>query len=314
MGNVSTNVSRIQQDFATEITQQSIESCSTSATQNVSGNISIIDGAKSSGDIIGINVESVSTDATCVLTSSIDAAITNILDSVTRQTNAASNDWFGGFSFSANTNVYNLRQSAINNINQINQSLCSSNVTSSTTNNFSYIRNVNGGRVIGLNIEGATASASCSITNVTKALSFNRAASEATQDNKNTGMFVAIVTAIIAVVGIVIVGVIILFSIGAIGYVGYSVASGGKTPGIDPIKSQLTSTLESLDALDLPPDILQSLFESDPTASSTTSVIPNATASSTNSSTNLGEVARGLIGSLGSQDLAAGINNVISGL
>lgn len=236
MGNANTNVAKIQQSVTNNILQYSGSTCSFSDQSSLSGNIAVFGSVRTRGDFTGQNLQTLGTDSTCVLTSSMASSVSNILASIIQQSNNAQTDWFNGFSVTANTNTYNLQQSMNNQINQINQSTCSSNTVTSANNNYVFVGNIEaGGNVVGQNISVGQAAASCNLTNTMKNVTYNTGQSQGNQNNKSRGMFTGMFSSFLTMIVLIVILVVILFTVGAIGYIGYEAVEGhSSTPSPSP--------------------------------------------------------------------------------
>ena len=148
MGSASTNVAVIQQSFMNNVTQVSQAYCQATAAPNVSGSVVILNGVNVKGNVTGVTSTS-QADASCIIVSTMDNSVTQILEATTQQTNSTETDWFNGFQFTADQTVYDLSQSGVNNINQINQSTCTANDTPNVSNNYVYISGKVGGNFVG---------------------------------------------------------------------------------------------------------------------------------------------------------------------
>ena len=239
----SSNVATINQQFMTSITSNNQDSCVVNNDATVTGNVIIV-----SGSTIGGNVGTVtgtSTDASCLMVSQMDSNINDIMKATASQANNTSTDWFNGFSWSSSANAFDLTQSVTNNINQINQVTCTANSMATDSNNYIYVSGSTVGGNVGIAV-GTNAQANCSMTNMMSNYTYNNVQGDANQSNTQTGMFVAIVSAICIVIGLVIIGVVILFAVGAIGFTGYElVGNRGGAAGVAP-PPDITSELADL--------------------------------------------------------------------
>ena len=241
MGNFTSNSASITQEFYNNVTQENQESCIVSNTTTAEGNTIIVSGARIDGNFVGVQVAS-NTDSTCLLSSSMGSTIENILEASLKQTNKTSTDWFNGFQFNKQDNIFNIKQSVSNNIAQINEQTCASNSIVSANNNYIYL---NGGTVGGDFIGVDTTSnfkANCAITNAMKNSTYNRAQASSNQSNSVTGMWAALMSVIAALIGLGVVVVIGVASVGGIGAVGYAVheakSSGSTGPQSAPSELQ----------------------------------------------------------------------------
>jgi len=228
-------------------------------TQEANNNVVIISGLTLSQDIIGVQ-EISSTDATCLIVSNIENTTSSILSAILQQTNAAATDIFGGGQAQIQTNIFDIEQSIVNNISQINEATCASSTTKSASNNYFYAQNSKGRNFIGVQ-SIADASANCSMTNTMKNATYNQAQASATQSNTEVGMFVAIFAAIAAIVGLLVLGVIILYSTGVIGHKGDRREGYAYERAPEPRLTPEERELKEAADLGLTPELLQSLTE-----------------------------------------------------
>lgn len=252
---ISKNVGDIQQDFMNNITQLNQQNCVSKANKQANGNVFIIQGGNINGDFYGV-VETVSTDATCLIVSSMTDSVENILSATLQQTNSAATDMFNFLSSNKQDNTFNIEQSVTNNISQINEATCAASTTDSTSNNYFYVgtgSNI-GGNYVGVT-DDASASANCSMTNTMKNYTYNQAQATATQSNTVLGMFATFLATFAFIVAIVVIGTVIMFSTGAFKKTGYANA---------PQLTQEERDLEAARDLGLTPDILEALTQMPP--------------------------------------------------
>lgn len=210
MGSIQTNIAVTEQNFTNNILQSSKNDCWANTTSNTDNNVVIADGTIVGGNFIGVQT-STNTDASCVITSTMETTVDDILKSIIQQTNQSSNSLFGGFTFSGNTNVFNARQTVVNNITQLNETVCAANTVKTTNGNYIYSRNQSVfGDFIGVN-SNSESTASCTMNNTMKNSVYNEAQASNNQDNQIQSMFVAIIAAIASVIGgIVLLGFLLL--------------------------------------------------------------------------------------------------------
>jgi len=243
MGGSHSNFASINQTFMNNIVSRNQENCISSTYNTTSGNYIFVEGSTIVGNI-GI-LQGTSTDSSCLMVSAMENTIKDIMTATSKQSNNTSNDWFGGFSWTGQTNAFDLMQSSVNNISQINQLTCAASSMQTTSNNFIYVRNSNVSGNVGI-VNTSSAQANCSMTNMMKNYSYNYMQGDNNQDNAQKGMFVAIVAAICTLIGIIIIGVVILFAVGAIGYAGYELVSPKKTVAAGGGGDDFAATLASL--------------------------------------------------------------------
>lgn len=220
MASAVTNTSDIQENFINNILQQSQQNCIATVVNEANNNVVIVNGTNIGGDFTGVSTTT-STDATCLMVSSMEDSVSSILSAIVQQTNKSQTDWFNGFQIKDSNNTFDVIQSVVNNILQINETTCAASTITSASNNYVYVTNANiGGSFIGVT-DKADASASCTMTNTMKNTTYNQAQASATQTNIDLGMFSGFLGIIAAIIGVVIVGVIILFGAGIVGYFGY---------------------------------------------------------------------------------------------
>lgn len=245
MGGSHSNTATINQQFMNRITTENQDNCVANSNVTVSGNVIIISGGTVSGNVG--TVAGTSTDASCLMVSEMQNSIQDIMRATSTQTNNTSNDLFGDFSWTNDTNTFNLTQSVTNNISQINQTTCTANSMVTNSNNYIYLPGTAVGGNVGFVADGTQGgtTANCSMSNMMKNYTYNYVQGENNQGNTQKGMFIAIVAAICSLIGIIIIGVVILFAVGAVGYTGYELvrpktAAGAAGPG-DDISSELAS-------------------------------------------------------------------------
>lgn len=233
MGNFNSNFTDIQQDFYNNITQINQQECISQSSAGASGNVVIIQNSTINGEDVGINVTSTQTDASCLMVSSMDTSITNILEAIAQQTNTSVTDLFNDFSIDSQVNVADIDQSVVNNITQISEALCEASSISSAENNYVYINNSDvNANFIGVNVSTSDTSANCTMSNYMKAVTYNQAQASVSQANTSIGIF-AIIMAVIAIVMIVlIIAIIIIFAIGSSKYVEYAKVKGKEVPAL----------------------------------------------------------------------------------
>jgi len=220
MGSNNSNMTNVQQNFMNNILQDNQENCISTVNNSTNNNVVILNGSKVDGNFTGASL-TVSTDATCLITSSMNNTVTDILSATATQTTTTENDMFGDFSYNSDYNTFNVEQSVVNNIAQINQMLCSASAVTSQNDNFFYITNtVVEGNFIGVTTQ-ANASASCNMSNVMVNSTYNQTQSTSNQTGTIKGMFVAIAGSIAGIIMMVVVVIII----GGIGYLGYETYS-----------------------------------------------------------------------------------------
>lgn len=220
MGSSQSNIANINQEFMNNITQASQQVCSASSVDTASGNVIIVTGANIGGNFTGIASTNAS-DASCSMTSSMTNSVENILSATIQQTNAADTGLFSGWGAPDQDNDFDVEQTVVNNISQINQATCAANTVTSKSNNYIYVSNTNiQGDFVGVSSE-SDANASCSINNLMKNQTYNQAQADTSQGNKTQSIFTALLGTFAIIIGIVVIGVIILFAIGAIGSVGF---------------------------------------------------------------------------------------------
>lgn len=252
-----TNIAKIQQDFMNDILQNDQQNCIAQQTQQATGNIIVVSGGVIDGDFIGVR-QVQNTDASCLMVSNMQNTVENVLSATLQQTNQAVTDWFNDFSYTDETNIFDISQSITNNISQINEATCSASNIQAATNNYIYVPDTRvRGNFIGVS-QDSNASANCSMTNMMKNATYNKAQASATQSNTTIGMFTAIAAVIAAIIGLMVISSIIYYSTGGFGRRGTAAAA---TPQLTPEERELQAAQE----LGLTPDLLQ-LLTQDPQA------------------------------------------------
>lgn len=219
---ISSNSARFQQTFINNVTQNNQQNCTAVQDNNISGNVVIVSGSVVDGSVVGVNAVQIETDASCLMVSSMDQSVTDILTAISQQTNSTDTDIFGDFEITDSSNTFNVKQTVVNNINQINESSCSASLIQNITGNYTYVANSEvQGDVYGVNLNGSDANANCSMSNYMKAATYNQAQASSSQSNSTIGMFSLLIGVIGVILIIMIIGIIIVFSISSNKYLEY---------------------------------------------------------------------------------------------
>jgi hypothetical protein len=194
---ISKNVNDFQTTFNNNITQVSSLECLSSSQTDESGNAVIIQNSTILGNFTGLTVQTTA-DATCIMTSTMDNSIQNVIKDISQQTNSTDSGIFQGLSIQKNdTNVV---ETVNNNISQINQQLCESSNISVQDGNYLYVNSTFiAGDFIGISA-GTNSKAGCSMTNYMKNSVFNQVQNSSTQSNTVTSVFSLILTIIILII------------------------------------------------------------------------------------------------------------------
>jgi hypothetical protein len=250
-----TNVSSFQQSFINNILQQSQQNCLVQSTNTASNNVTIINGATIDGNVIGVTITA-HTDASCLMTSSMEDSVQNMLSAILQQANQAATDIMNGGQITMETNTFSIDQSVTNNISQINQTTCSVNTSTSTNNNYLYVSGKVGGNVIGVT-QATDTKMNCSVSNIMKNTTYNQAQASATQSNTAVGMFALMFAVIGGIIGLFVIGYIIYYATGSSRNVGYQA----------PRLTREQEELQAAQTLGLGPEELQILAEGGVSAS-----------------------------------------------
>lgn len=257
MGAGSSNISKIQQSVTNNLLQQNIQKCVDSVSAESSDNMTIISGSHV-GDVTG-TFQEVNVDFSCNITTNMEQTISSILESISRQTAASQNDLLGGIQVAQNK--FDLSQSVVNNMAQINQSICSTNTTASSSRNFLYITNSTAKNVVGVK-QRVFAKPQCTINTITKMAAYNQVQGNSDQSSQVLGLLPGIFSGIAGIIILIIIGVIVVAALGAVGYLVYAVVGGVKKPAVAPGTegSEAGLTLEQqINAGEVSPDELAKL-------------------------------------------------------
>lgn len=198
-----------KQDFYNNIFQQNQQICKAKTNVEVSGNVVVVNGSRVNGDVIGVNVNGVTTDANCIMQSAMQNNITDVLKSIANQTNTSSTSWFDAWR--VGINVDNLRQTVHNNISQVSQQLCDATTSTTADDNYLYVGSTSvGGNIIGVDITNTNTNANCTMVNTMKNVVYNQAQSQVTQSNTQLSMFLIIGIVVVIVIGIIILVIVFL--------------------------------------------------------------------------------------------------------
>lgn len=208
MGNFSSNFNEVNQNITNSILQSNSQNCISNATGTANNNTTIIAG-NIKGNATGTST-TVKSDASCIIVSSLQSSIENILAAMSQQKNTSIDGIFNAFKFEGTSNINVVNQNINNNIMQLNQQLCQANAYSSASGNYTYVQKsatVNG-NFIGASVE-SDASANCNMSNFIKNIIYNQEQSTNNQNNISKD-------AIAAVIGMIIAAFVVLGICGAV--------------------------------------------------------------------------------------------------
>jgi hypothetical protein len=225
MGNFVDETARMQQDVMNSILQEQSTACNATCTNNVSGNVVIVTGG--SAGSIGIQTQSCTATANCLISNTIDSQIDNLLTAIAQQENTSATDIMNDLALNFTDFDVDVRQSMANYVTQITNSTCNATAIQNVNNNYVYAANATTSGFVGVQVGPTSANATCTMDNITKAIVYNQAQAQSTQKSTNIGMF-ALIFAVIAFV--VVIGAILLFIL-LIGGGGLAAASAAKKKG-----------------------------------------------------------------------------------
>lgn len=216
-GNQQTNYVNDSQSVTNNILQLNQQSCIATVQQNVTGNVVYFNGGSIQGNATGIDVTSTSTDATCLISSDMDNNITNILSAIAQQSNSTDSGIFGGLGATKANNTFDVQQSTVNNISQVNQALCQASTINNVVGNYVYYNNTNvGGNFVGISVADTSATANCTMNNYQKNTLYNSEQARSDQSNKKVSALALLIIVIALIIGLVVVGMFVIFGISAI--------------------------------------------------------------------------------------------------
>lgn len=210
MPSVSYNTSDIQQEFYNNITSQNQQSCIAQVDNNISANSIIVKDSRIKGDFTGI-LSGAKTDASCIIVSGMDTVIDNKFQAVNKQKASATAGLWSIFNWSVEVNDFNLKQTAVNNIHNVNGALCDASRMASVSGNYIYANNVTvDGNYVGVSTS-SDVRATCSLTNMMKTSVYNSAVALNDQTAEVKSVWEMIVGAIVFVVFLVV-GMVVLMT------------------------------------------------------------------------------------------------------
>jgi hypothetical protein len=240
-GNVSRETVNIQQNIINDITQSNQQNCVAQTQSSQSGNTVIINGSVINGDFTGI-LQQTNTDATCIMTSSMESSVENLLQNISIQSTSMQTSPFDFLSSDRSYIDYDLKTTIQNQISQINEQGCIASSITSTNNNYVYVGDSTiNGNFVGVS-SASNANASCTMSNYAKSQAYN----SLTTDNVQKSKFTNILAVLIGV------ALIIFVLIGGVGVVvGLIYFSNKKKPELtdkekqDQMYDELGAELES---------------------------------------------------------------------
>lgn len=204
----SENINNLEQKFLNNITNQNNAYCSIEVANIAQGTKVIVENSNVGGDIIG-SAQTLTANSSCLLNSSMENNVTEILNAIAKQNNETQTSTFLEIPV-ANTNVNNIVQDTVNNIININNQMCSLNSLNFAQDTYVGVKSSSvGGSIIGVTQDSNTSS-SCAITNTMKNVVYNQAQAELTQFNKKTSILGNIIVLIILLIIVAVVIFIIV--------------------------------------------------------------------------------------------------------
>jgi hypothetical protein len=186
MGGRQSNYVSASQNVFTDVLNVSTEKCDATCNQSNTGNVVIIEGGETIGDVDILN-NTCTVNAKCIMQNTVSTDIANVVSATLQQKNTDVTSLFSGFKDDQN-NVAITSQNISNYITQVLVSTCQSDSWQNNSGNFFYFGD-NAGNIIALNNNG-NVSASCTMTNLSKITVSNKATSEVTQSNVAVGGFI----------------------------------------------------------------------------------------------------------------------------
>lgn len=185
MGNSSSNITGLQRSTYNDIIS-SQSSCTLgesvpSDTQNVTFFEILVNNNFFKGNT------TTRTDGTCLLVGSTDKIINNTLASLVNQKFIGTTDIYGGIEIASDTKKFDVKQSVLNNINNVNNTLCAANNIISSKDNYSYLTDKGGFIGYSMNSDNGTA---CALDNVSRLVAYNQI--QASQSHVSVGVFTAL--------------------------------------------------------------------------------------------------------------------------
>lgn len=205
MGTSQSNYRRDYQSIVNNFTSKSKETCKLTTKSEASNNVVIVDHSTIKGDFEGV-VLTASTDGSCIIVDNVQQMTDAMLKDLSNQKSKASTDIFGDFSLNRIRNVSDVRQSEVNNILNVFEGTCSSSQITATDNNFVYVTDTS----IGGNFHGITNKTdnklTCTLSNLAKMSSFNKATSSSDQQSEIKGVAATIIVGLVVMVVVIWVG------------------------------------------------------------------------------------------------------------
>ena len=199
MGTVSSQYTKQRQEFYNNITQKTSQVCKNTVKPEANNNQVIISGGTINGDFTGVAQE-VTTDATCMISSSMSNNVDQLLEALSNQDFKSDSDLFNGFQWTTSSEVTDMRQVLANNINQIMNASCSSDVAPSANNNYVYLEDTTvNGNFIGVSNK-VNSKFDCILENYMKNIIYNKGHADQKQSTKTKGIMAALVGIIAAII------------------------------------------------------------------------------------------------------------------
>nr|QBK93325.1 MAG: lipid membrane protein [Pithovirus LCPAC404] len=200
------SLNRLEEDVTNDILIQSNQSCSATCNNVIEGTTIIVSGRVKD---ININQQCTASTAGCVMSSTLDAQLDNILSSISDQEQSFTDSMIS-FVISSQVDENDVKQIIHNKLSNISNAVCNANSSNLNSNTLVYVTGTGGD----INIsQSGDAIASCIMDVMSKISVFNSQAAENTQAQTRENVFVALFSSIggiILVAGIILILVLFL--------------------------------------------------------------------------------------------------------
>jgi len=236
--NQSSSAKAILND-ANNLYENSSSACIATCTSIVNRPTTVVSNTSVGGNI---NIQAqCNASASCVMQSTLDSSVENIMSSLSQQENVTTQLLPIAFDFNNKNTSSTISQQITNNITQNIQSICQATNTTLVNNPTTVFSNDKIGGSINIGTNQGSASANCTINNLSRIRLFNQSTSRNAATTSQSNVFGTIM---IAIVIIIVIGAIILVII--IGPMGVAAIMGHGKKGKNGEGSELAA-LEGLD-------------------------------------------------------------------
>jgi len=190
--------------------QASQNVCNASTSSSVTGNVVVISGNVQ--NVVTGNAFARGANATCSMNNSVKSQVTNVIqDTINNSTSATTGILGTLLTYQTTNDSTDIEQSVVNNISQILSNTCQATTMADVSQNYQFFQtsSASSGNFIGYNAVSSQVSASCSMQNTSKIVTYNQTSNKVSNVEKYStigAIFAAVAAVVFVLVAVAAVG------------------------------------------------------------------------------------------------------------